>query len=73
MSKYYCYLFNSFEELQKELKKVTKKHDALIIAQSLAARLCPSHWIREAYNRYFEISRMEQLYESQHILGDSQA
>ena len=55
MSKYYSWLFNNFEELQTELKKVTKKHDALVIAQSLEARACPSYWIREAYNKYYEL------------------
>lgn len=55
MSKYYSWLFNNFEELQTELKKVTKKHDARVIAQSLEARACPSYWIREAYNKYYEL------------------
>lgn len=53
MSKYYSYLFNSFEELKKELQKITNAKDAKIIAQTLEARLCPSHWIAAAYERYF--------------------
>ena len=57
MSKYYCCLFNSFEELTATLKKVNKSYDAKVIAQSLEARMCPSHWIREAYNRYFELAK----------------
>lgn len=59
MSKYFCCYFCNFEELQRELKKVTKKYDALVIAQSLEARACPSHWIREAYNKYFELLNEE--------------
>ena len=55
MSKYFCCYFCNFEELQSELKKVTKKYDALVIAQSLEARMSPSHWIREVYKKYYEL------------------
>ena len=55
MSKYYCCYFFSFEDLKKTLKKVDNSSDAKIIAQSLEARGCSSCWIKEAYNRYFEL------------------
>lgn len=59
MSKYYCCYFSSFEELKRALKKVDKSSDAQIIAQSLEARGSCGSWIREAYDRCFELSNEE--------------
>ena len=55
MSKYYCCYFSNYDDLEKTLKKVDNSSDALIIAQSLEARGCSGSWIKEAYNRYFEL------------------
>ena len=56
MGKYYACYFCTFEELQAELKKVTKKQEALEIVQSLEVRGCLSYWIRAAYNKYYELA-----------------
>lgn len=55
MNKYYCCYFFSFDDLKNTLKKVDNCADVKIIAQSLEARGCSGSWIREAYNRYFEL------------------
>lgn len=55
MSKYYACLFCNYDELKETLCKIDNSYDAQVIAQSLEARSCPSYWIQEAYNKYFEL------------------